>query len=105
MTTQERQLLTGGKYVSFLATPEAQDEPQLISPDVPPALDGGPMETCARGVTDEDNAKMQVWWNKAMCNEMNIPEGYLNVAVLIIKWIKGLDQLKSEDEVSKFCMR
>ncbi len=53
------------------------------------------------GVTDEDNSKMEVWWNKAMCAEMDIPEGYQNVAVLIIKWIEELDELKTGDEVSE----
>lgn len=52
------------------------------------------------GVTDEDNSKMQVCWNRAMCKEMHIPEGYQNIAVLIIKWTEELDQLKSGDEVS-----
>jgi hypothetical protein len=103
MTTQERQLLDSGTYVDFTRGPMVQDEPPCISPDVPlaPVLVGGPLETSANVVTEEDNAMMQVWWNRAMCDEMKIPDGYQNVAVLIIKWKEELDQLKSGKEVSK----
>ena len=96
-----RQHITSEKYISVLPNPCAQDEHLLVPTNVPPALDGVAMETSAHGVTDEDNARMQVLWNKKMCEEMNIPEGYLNVGVLIIKWVEKLDQLKSGDEVSK----
>lgn len=55
---------------------------------------------CADGVSEEDNSKMQVCWNRAMCGEMNIPEGHQNVAVLIIKWAEDIDELESGKEVS-----
>jgi hypothetical protein len=98
MTTQERPPLRSGEYVNFIGAAVVQDGPQCDSSDVVPPLVGGPRE---HGVTDEDNSKMQVCWNETMCKEMNIPEGYQNVAVLIIKWTEELDQLKSGREVSK----
>ena len=53
----------------------------------------------AEGITDEENSKMQVWFHKAMCDELKIPEGYQHVAVLIIKWAEELDELKCAEEV------
>jgi hypothetical protein len=105
MAMQEGRLLPGGGYVNFIGAAVVQDEPQCDSPDVAPPLVGGPRETSTHGVTDEDNSKMQVCWNRVMCEEMNIPEGYQNVAVLIIKWIEELDQLKSGNEVSYLVMK
>ena len=52
-------------------------------------------------VSEEENAKMQVCWNRAMCQEMQIPEGYQNISVLIIKWAKEIDQLDSAHEVEQ----
>lgn len=63
--------------------------------------DVGPRETSSHGVTDEENSKMQVIWDQAMCKEMQIPSGYQNVAVLIIKWTEELDQVKSGSEVGR----
>jgi hypothetical protein len=100
MTTQERQFLGSRKYVGFIEAPVSQDESRCISVDVAPALAGRPKEMCADGVSEEDNSKMQVCWNRAMCGEMNIPEGHQNVAVLIIKWTEDIDQFKSGKEVS-----
>jgi hypothetical protein len=64
-------------------------------------LVAAPANGAVEGVSDEENSKMQVWWNKTMCDEMKIPEGYQNVAVLIIKWTEELDELKTGDEVSE----
>lgn len=50
-------------------------------------------------ISEEENSKMQIRWNKAMCEEMKIPQGYQNIAVLIIKWADEIDQLKCAKEV------
>ena len=39
-------------------------------------------------------------WNEAMCGEMNTPEGYHNIADLVVKWNNELDQRKSAGEIS-----
>ena len=42
---------------------------------------------------------MRMWWNEAIAKNMNLPEGYEQVAVLIIKWADELDELKTKAEV------
>ena len=46
-----------------------------------------------------ENARMKICWDSVMCKELKVPEGYQDVAVLIIKWAEELDQLKSGEEV------
>ena len=40
-----------------------------------------------------------MWWNEAIAKNMNLPEGYEQVSVLIIKWADELDELKTKAEV------
>jgi hypothetical protein len=42
---------------------------------------------------------MRMWWNEAIARNMNLPEGYSQVSVLIIKWADELDELKTKSEV------
>lgn len=56
-------------------------------------------ETSENSFTDEKNLTMMLQWNRVMREEMKVPQGYQNVAVLIIKWNEELDQLKTADEV------
>ncbi|KAF2630172.1 hypothetical protein BU25DRAFT_408756 [Macroventuria anomochaeta] len=41
---------------------------------------------------------MRMWWNEAIAKNMNLPEGYEHVAVLIVKWADELDELKTRTE-------
>jgi hypothetical protein len=50
----------------------------------------------------ERAAEMQSWWDDAIARNMNLPDGYQEAAVLIIKWDDELDELKTRDEVSYF---
>jgi hypothetical protein len=43
--------------------------------------------------------EMRMWWNEAIAKNMNLPEGYEQVSVLIIKWADELDELKTRAEV------
>jgi hypothetical protein len=43
--------------------------------------------------------EMRMWWNEAIAKNMNLPEGYEQVSVLIIKWADELDELKTKAEV------
>ena len=61
----------------------------------------GQDENWANSDYDKLNSKLGICWNKAMRKEMRIPEGYQNVAVLIIKWAEKVDQLNSKDEVNR----
>lgn len=45
-------------------------------------------------------AEMQMWWEEAIGRNMDLPEGYDKVAVLLIKWADELDELKTAAEVS-----
>jgi hypothetical protein len=57
------------------------------------------------GTTPEDvayrerAAVMQSWWDEAIVRNMDLPDGYVNVAVLLIKWDAELDELKTGEEV------
>ena len=46
-------------------------------------------------------SRMQLQWNEGICKNMNLPEGYQKIAVLIIKWGKELDELNCAAEVSR----
>jgi hypothetical protein len=45
-------------------------------------------------------AEMQMWWEKAYAKNIDLPDGYQNVAVLLIKWEDELDELNTRDEAS-----
>ena len=47
----------------------------------------------------ERASEMQLWWDEAIARNMNLPDGYHNVAVLLIKWADQLDELRTRDEV------
>ncbi|KAL1627913.1 hypothetical protein SLS54_002180 [Diplodia seriata] len=49
----------------------------------------------------ETNEKLQEQWTDAVCRNMNLPKGYAQVAVLIVKWAEHLDELKTAEEVEK----
>ena len=51
-------------------------------------------------VMQKKSSEMQLWWDEAIARSMNLPDGYQNVAVLIIKWSEELDELKTAAEVS-----
>lgn len=83
-------------------------EPHSIEPITPPGTITGPVQTppeTARedtkqsGESQEEASKQQLCWNTAMRKYMGIPDGYQKVAVLIIKWHEGLDDLRCEKEV------
>ncbi len=43
-------------------------------------------------------SRMQLRWDSTMCNELSLPEGYLKVSVLLIKWRDEEDQFKNTNE-------
>lgn len=44
-------------------------------------------------------AEMHMWWEEAIARNMNLPDGYSKVAVLLIKWADELDELRTGKEV------
>jgi hypothetical protein len=51
--------------------------------------------------TQKKAAKMQEWWDDAIARYMGLEDGYEHVAVLLIKWDDGLDELKTKSEVEQ----
>jgi len=49
----------------------------------------------------ERAAVMQSWWDEAIVRNMDLPDGYISVAVLLIKWDAELDELKTGEEVER----
>ncbi|OCL11249.1 hypothetical protein AOQ84DRAFT_229708 [Glonium stellatum] len=80
-------------------------EHQLNSPQMEPTADVDQIgaERIFQGDKDSlDKAShMQLQWNEAICRNMNLPEGYQKIAVLIIKWCKELDELNCAAEVDE----
>lgn len=44
-------------------------------------------------------AEMQMQWEEAIARNMDLPDGYAQVAVLLVKWDDELDELKTRAEV------
>lgn len=62
-----------------------------------------PIRSRAQNLTsksEKDNSAWQLVWNRTVRQELNLPEGYDRVTVLIIKWKNEIDELKTEKEVS-----
>ena len=71
------------------------DVATLIPEGVPDTASG--TKPADEAVHTED-AKMQVWFQNAISTELNIPDGYLKAAVLMIRWHKNLDEFPGHDE-------
>jgi hypothetical protein len=48
---------------------------------------------------DEEQSVLQEHWDKSIAKHMNLPDGYQNVHVLMIKWADVIDQLGVRVEV------
>jgi hypothetical protein len=48
---------------------------------------------------DEEQSRLQEHWDKSIAKHMNLPDGYQNVFVLMIKWEDEIDQLGVRQEV------
>ena len=60
----------------------------------------GPVREDERFNRLSETSRLQMRWDQAMCNELGLPEGYAHVSVLLIKWRREIDQLKTEKEVA-----
>lgn len=100
MTTQDTQAMGTGELVGFSGVARVSHEPQCLPSHVPTHGRYGNIEgPSADAVSDEDDTKMRLCWEGTMCKVMKIPEGYQDVAVLIVKWNERLDELKTKPEV------
>ncbi|CAN9166386.1 unnamed protein product [Alternaria sp. RS040] len=48
---------------------------------------------------DQHEAKLQQCWDKSIAKHLDLPDGYRNVHVLVIKWQDAIDQLDVRQEV------
>jgi hypothetical protein len=48
---------------------------------------------------DEEQSILQECWDKSIAKHMDLPDGYQNVHVLMIKWADKIDQLRVRQEV------
>ncbi|KAJ4292411.1 hypothetical protein N0V90_009073 [Kalmusia sp. IMI 367209] len=75
---------------------------RLNTTSLPPSpLSLNPSDTGESCLTKEDRhaTRLQEHWDKSIAKNMNLPDGYHNVHVLIIKWHDDIDQLKVRSEV------
>jgi hypothetical protein len=49
---------------------------------------------------DQHEAKLQQCWDKSIAKYLDLPDGYRNVHVLVIKWQDAIDQLEVREEVT-----
>ena len=79
-------------------------EHDMMEPPRKAAVNVAQMGTDNISQGDKDSldkaSRMQLQWNEAKCKNMDLPEGYQTVAVLIIKWCEELDELNCAGEVS-----
>jgi hypothetical protein len=78
---------------------------QSIEPEGPNTNDDGTSAN-SQGLLSEDQksaqeaaSEMQLWWDEAIAKNMNLPNYYRHVSVLIIKWSDELDELNTAPEV------
>lgn len=50
----------------------------------------------------QKDSDMQLQWMEGMNKHMDVPDGYAQVAVLIIKWSPELDDTHCQDEVRDY---
>lgn len=67
----------------------SQEESRLVDSSGPALEDTAQSERAAL---------MQSWWDEAIVRNMDLPDGYSKVAVLIVKWDEELDELKTGQE-------
>ena len=48
---------------------------------------------------DQQETELQECWDKAIAKNMDLPDGYQDVNVLIVKWHDAIDELQVRSEV------
>jgi hypothetical protein len=48
---------------------------------------------------DQQESKLQKCWDKSIAKHMDLPDGYHNIHVLMVKWHDDIDQLRVASEV------
>jgi hypothetical protein len=76
-------------------SPKARLSIDTQFPPTPPnsGIDG------SRPSNDQREMVLQKCWDKSIAKHMDLPDGYHNVHVLMVKWHDDIDQLKVRQEV------
>jgi hypothetical protein len=77
-----------------------KDEPRRQGPTPIPQEEGALVDSTPDKDHGSAGAEAQKnWWAEAIAKNMDLPDGYSKVAVLLIKWADHLDTLRTADEV------
>ena len=69
---------------------------QTDFPPSPPSSNGG---ACQSSSDDGSETALQQYWDQSIARNMDLPDGYLDVHVLMVKWEDSIDELKVQEEV------
>jgi hypothetical protein len=83
--------------------PPLLDIPQDF-PLTPTSLIDGDAQPLVPDQCEIDEAYLQECWDQSIAKHMDLPDGYSDVHVLIIKWHDDIDDLKVRQEVSPALM-
>ena len=77
--------------------------PQTNTPASGNGSIGAPAAPSTNSITDEEQSKLQLLWNGEMRKQMKVPNGYCNVAVLMVKWKDHLGDhgTRTQEEVGR----
>lgn len=82
--------------VSTHDVPSNHVEPIELSHEPPKEEDEEPQSDYP-----EKSQKMQSWWEEAYAKHMNTPEGYAEVAVLLVRWEDEIDDMRTGKEAEE----
>lgn len=60
---------------------------------------GSSIVACGQSNDEQHETKLQKWWDHAIAKHMDLPDGYRDVHVLMVKWEDSIDQLNVRPEV------
>lgn len=54
---------------------------------------------CGTSKDDQNESQLQDSWDEHIANKLDLPDGYRDVQVLMIKWEDDIDELQTREEV------
>ncbi|KAF3005027.1 hypothetical protein E8E13_009027 [Curvularia kusanoi] len=97
-TSQQANPYSGQIIHAAIQVESIESVAQTVDAPSGEALVDGSSSAAGDEAEKERADEMRMWWNEAIAKNMNLPEGYEQVSVLIIKWADELDELKTKAE-------
>ncbi|KAF2849079.1 hypothetical protein T440DRAFT_490636 [Plenodomus tracheiphilus IPT5] len=72
-----------------------------VQPDLPPSPPSSNGGLCQPSNDGEHETALQQHWDQSIAKYMDVPDGYLDVHVLMVKWEDSIDNLKVREEVDQ----